>query len=1556
MSTNPTIVPFIHEPLSGAPRKFKSKIEEKQIEVYLRTLSFDESQHLHHCIFHALEVRKEIMNNVEEEDDEDFVGPFLHKLFPKTLATTESYLWDTLENMDSDDDDDEVDELSLENWEHKVKQWLLTKGSPEDASHLKQQLRSWRKPIKVTVHANVSYMRLVNLMFPLMPGNQAPLDEEEMKQVIFDAHPPSWKTLFLEHRTLEDAKVGTILSYMKRKEQSSIQKDLANRLKQRKEQTFKQKKVRAKPSLDGDEKRPSKKARPAEPENLSKEELLKRAKIILDKNRPTDTCTLKSNHGNHTVSECKILKFLKKKLEDTAIGQQFSIITIDDDKPKDSDSATSAETSASKSSLDRNGTFSLNPHLIQNIQNVYSLSHHIDLCPTLDSLIVDTNILDDLATSYMSFATSTYNSGEVPETQSDATQREVDTNELLERNLRPESVAIVKYIQNTRFNRPLRCLYDPGSDNSYIHVRCLPKGVNGKTVSMRVGTIQGNDTMNTQVFEIEGLIFPEFSPTIKIDRAFRLTQFTNKDSRYDVIFGNDILIPLGIDCNGSTKTISWQGMQVPYKPNNYFSIPKLGNVSPTMDPSLLIPNQTETHYLSFDPNEDLNEHIETQLCASYATEIKESRYEIIPLKEVAENQKHLLPSQRRELHNVLKDFEPLFNGNLIRTGKLGTFKGFKASLELVDGAKPFQCRPYSVPLAHKDVFKKTLDEMVQWGILEKCGPMDFLSPTFIIPKKDGRVRWISDFRQLNRLIKRKVWLLPRIQDILKKRKGYKFFTKLDLSMFFYTFELDEASKNLCAIATPFGNYRYTRLPMGVKQSPDIAQAAIQQLFSEMDECDVYIDDVGIFSNNWDSHLQTLRRVLSLLQDNNFTCNPLKSEFCVQETDWLGYWLTPHGLKPWRKKIDSILKLQPPTTVAELRSFIGAVTFYRDMFPQRSHILAPLTAQVGHNKKKLDWTPECQQAFEKIKAILAKDAFLAYPDHNKPFHIYCDASDYQLGAAIFQDNKPVAYYSRKLSPAQRNYTVGEKEILSIVETLKEYRTMLYGCKELHVYTDHRNLTITNMQSQRVLRWRLFLEDFHPIFHYIKGEHNTLADGLSRLPMTPSSRWQNDHPKDPIDLYRPKNGTNYPEYCPFPVSPDNIDTIASYYSVANDPQLLNCFVHLPVQDSLPFVIDYTTIADAQSRDAGLQQLRQQHPQQYVQHALAPDTQVYCYVKNPDANWKIYLPNELLLPTIQWYHAALSHPGSTRLKDTMRIHFHNPKMSNAIEDYTSKCDTCQRYKAVGRGHGHTAPKEAPLLPWNDVAVDLIGPWTLMVAGQEIEFRALTIIDLVTNLVEIVRISDKTSANVTLQFENNWLARYPRPRYVIHDQGKEFTAHEFQSHLSQHGISPRCISTKNPQANAVCERMHQTIGNSLRVLATMNHPFNIAHAEQLVDTAIANAVYAHRCTYHGTINTTPGALAFHRDMILDLPLQADLQLIQQRRQQLIDTELVKANRKRFAYDYQPNDEVLKLRYKPGKLESRTDGPYRVLRVHTNGTLTIRISPYITERISIRRVKPYRR
>jgi hypothetical protein len=518
--------------------------------------------------------------------------------------------------------------------------------------------------------------------------------------------------------------------------------------------------------------------------------------------------------------------------------------------------------------------------------------------------------------------------------------------------------------------------------------------------------------------------------------------FKNPESNYDAIIGMDLMQILGIIVDCATKTIFWNGNRVPFRSSDYFEDPSgVFNI----DVGLFNDFESET------------EVREAAKQGYKSKSILHSKYEEVNTDDIASQQQHLTAEQQNELKQLLRKYKKLFSG------KLGTYPHRKVHLDVKPEAIPKTCRPYPVPKHHEQVFKDELERLCAAGVLSRTGASAWLSPTFIIPKKDGRVSWITDFHELNKVIQRRVYTLPKIQEILTKRKGYRFFTKIDISMHYYTFELDEESKKYCTTCTPFGNYQYNRLAMGINQSPDVAQEIMEDLFRHMDEVDNYIDDVGCFNDEWQSHLLSLDKTLKILQDNNFTVNSFKCEWAVEESDWLGYWLTPIGLKPWKKKVSAMLAIQRPQTAKQLRSFLGAVNFYRDMYPKRSHILAPLTNLTG-KKGIIPWTTDCQHAFDQIKALLAQEAFLQYPDHNLPFEIYADASDLQLGAAIFQNNKPVAFFSRKLNSAQRNYTVGEKELLSIVETLKEFRTMLYGCANITVYTDHKNNTFTRLSIQ------------------------------------------------------------------------------------------------------------------------------------------------------------------------------------------------------------------------------------------------------------------------------------------------------------------------------------------------------------------------------------------------------------------------------------------------------------------------------------------------------------
>jgi hypothetical protein len=208
------------------------------------------------------------------------------------------------------------------------------------------------------------------------------------------------------------------------------------------------------------------------------------------------------------------------------------------------------------------------------------------------------------------------------------------------------------------------------------------------------------------------------------------------------------------------------------------------------------------------------------------------------------------------------------------------------------------------------------------------------------------------------------------------------------------------------------------------------------VLSDIKDADIYVDDVVAFSNDWDHHVKLIATFLWRSCENGFIINPLKCEWAVKETDWLDHWLTPQGLKPRKKKIDTILNMDHPCNATELHMFIGCVNYYCGMWLSHAHILRPLRDQSGLKKRApIKWTNEMQQAFDKMRLLMATDALAANPDHIKQFDVYTDASDFQLGPFIIQEGRLVAYFLQRLTKSQQNYTTMAKEMLSIVATLE-----------------------------------------------------------------------------------------------------------------------------------------------------------------------------------------------------------------------------------------------------------------------------------------------------------------------------------------------------------------------------------------------------------------------------------------------------------------------------------------------------------------------------------------
>ncbi|UYV84349.1 hypothetical protein LAZ67_X001915 [Cordylochernes scorpioides] len=395
--------------------------------------------------------------------------------------------------------------------------------------------------------------------------------------------------------------------------------------------------------------------------------------------------------------------------------------------------------------------------------------------------------------------------------------------------------------------------------------------------------------------------------------------------------------------------------------------------------------------------------------------------------------------------------------------------------------------------------------MLENGIIEQSFS-PFSSPVTLVTKRDKTKRFCIDYRKVNELISSDVHPLPRIEDILDRLAQAKYFSTADISSAYWQVPIHPDSRPLLAFATFEGLYQPTRLPFGLKTSPQIYERAISQVLQRhgLDCVAHYFDDFIIYSNTLEEHQNHLRQFFAFCEAEKLQLNFAKCEFFKQSIDFLGYTITASTITPLTRNTDTIHAIKQPHNRKTLQSFLGAVNVYNKFIPEYARLRAPL-----NNLLKKDvvwnWNEVCQKAFIDLKGNLTQHPILHLYKEGLPCQVYCDASTLGIAGILKQVHPdgnvyPVQYFSRTLRPHEKNYSISELECLAIVESVEKFHIYLMG-RKFTIFSDHHALqwlkTIKN-PSGRLFRWSLRLSSYEYEVRYIKGKLQYEADLLSRNP--------------------------------------------------------------------------------------------------------------------------------------------------------------------------------------------------------------------------------------------------------------------------------------------------------------------------------------------------------------------------------------------------------------------------------------------------------------------------
>lgn len=467
---------------------------------------------------------------------------------------------------------------------------------------------------------------------------------------------------------------------------------------------------------------------------------------------------------------------------------------------------------------------------------------------------------------------------------------------------------------------------------------------------------------------------------------------------------------------------------------------------------------------------------------------------------------HLNREEAANVEKLIQNHNDLFR--LPNDGLSFTTKGHHKIATTDD--RPINTKQYRYPVAHKNEIDKQVSELINNGII-RTSTSPYNSPLWIVPKKadsKGNKRWrmVIDYRALNEKTLGDAYPLPNITEILDQLGSAKYFSVFDLASGFHQIPMHEADAPKTAFSTPYGHYEFSRMPFGLKNAPATFQRLMDQVLTGLQgtELFVYLDDIVIYASSLTEHQMKFNKLAERLRKANLKLQPDKCEFLRKEVSYLGHIISEDGVKPDPKKIDAVKNFPRPRNAKNIKQFLGLAGYYRRFIPNFSGTSKPLTLLLTKDEPFV-WGNNQEKAFTTLRDQLCSEPLLQYPDFTKPFVITTDASDIAIGGILSQgkigEDRPIAYASRALSAAEKNYSTIEKELLAIIYCTRHFRPYVYG-NSFTLVTDHKPLKWLDSvkdPTSRLMRWRLKLAEYDYQIIYKAGKTNVNADALSRNPV-------------------------------------------------------------------------------------------------------------------------------------------------------------------------------------------------------------------------------------------------------------------------------------------------------------------------------------------------------------------------------------------------------------------------------------------------------------------------